>query len=211
MPNSTSIPIIIRPMAEQDIQQVSIVEKDAFPELFPPTAFAKELKRERSMFFVAELDKSVSGSSRFLPDEWRASKINDVNYKTHKAYQNQFTGWSSGQNFIVGILGLWDMANQGHIVTLAVRRDYRRLGVGETILSHCLRVCSQKSFINVTLEVRPSNKPAQSLYKKYGFKQVGVRKRYYTDDGEDALIMTTPDTNSPYYADLLIKHSNKSD
>jgi ribosomal-protein-alanine N-acetyltransferase len=198
-------------MAEQDIQQVSIVEKDAFPELFPPTAFAKELKRERSMFFVAELDESIRGSSRFLPDAWGPNKVTDANDKTRKAYQNKYTGWSSGQNFIVGILGLWNMANQGHIVTLAVRKDYRRLGVGETILSHCLRICLQKSFINVTLEVRPSNKPAQSLYKKYGFKHVGLRKRYYTDDGEDALIMTTSNTNSPYYANLLIKHSNKSD
>ena len=106
----------------------------------------------------------------------------------------------------MGILGLWNMANEGNIVTLAVRRDYRKLGVGGAILHHCLRICFEKSFINVTLEVRASNKSAQSLYLKHGFKTVGVRKNYYTNDGEDDLIMTNTNTNSSNYATILDGH-----
>ena len=190
-------------MIQKDLHQVSVVEKDSFPELFPPTAFSKELKRQNSIFLVAELDESKTEASCFLPGQWNQRKAND---ETNKVYQNKYTGWTLGQGFIVGILGLWNMANEGHIVTLAVRRDYRKLGVGGAILLNCLRICFEKSFINVTLEVRASNKSAQSLYLKHGFKTVGVRKNYYTDDGEDALIMTTPNTNSFDYATILDGH-----
>jgi len=202
---STKIPLKIRPMTQKDLHQVAVVEKDSFPELFPPTAFSKELKRQNSIFLVAELDESKKMSSCFLPSQWNQHKTNG------ETNQNKYTGWLAGQGFIVGILGLWNMANEGHIVTLAVRRDYRKLGVGGAILRHCLRICFEKSFINVTLEVRASNKTAQSLYLKHGFKTVGVRKNYYTDDGEDALIMTTPNTNSFDYATLLDEHIRETE
>ena len=195
-------------MIQKDLHQVAVVEKDSFPELFPPTAFSKELKRQNSIFLVAELDESKKEASCFLPGQWNQHKAND---ETDKVYQNKYTGWTSGQSFIVGILGLWNMANEGHIVTLAVRRNYRNLGVGGSILHHCLRLCFEKSFINVTLEVRTSNKVAQSLYLKHGFKTVGVRKNYYTDDGEDALIMTTPNTNSFDYAIILDEHIQETE
>ena len=210
MPNQPSIPVTIRPMGEKDLEQVSAVEKDAFPDLFPSTAFAKELKHGSSVFLVAELDESKREASRFLPNRWAPYKTKDCGNPNNNVYRNKYTGWVSGQRFIIGILGLWNMANEGHIVTLAVRRYYRRLGVGETILYHCLKVCLEKSLLNVTLEVRSSNKEAQFLYRKYGFNPVGVRKGYYTDNGEDAMIMTTANTDSCEYLQILRKHCNNT-
>jgi ribosomal-protein-alanine N-acetyltransferase len=92
---------------------------------------------------------------------------------------------------VVGFGGLWMMVDEAHITTFAVSRAWRRQGVGEHLLTALLDYAISRHASEATLEVRPSNHPARRLYEKYGFELVGVRPRYYTDDNEDALIMTT--------------------
>jgi ribosomal-protein-alanine acetyltransferase len=92
---------------------------------------------------------------------------------------------------IVGFGGLWIMVDEAHITTFAVHPDRRRQGIGERLLLALLDVALARGAREATLEVRLSNLPARRLYEKYGFRPVGVRPRYYSDDGEDALIMTT--------------------
>jgi ribosomal-protein-alanine N-acetyltransferase len=93
---------------------------------------------------------------------------------------------------IVGFAGMWLLVDEAHITTFAVRRTWRRHGVGERLLLALLELSRSRGAHEATLEVRPSNVPARRLYEKYGFKVVGTRTRYYSDDNEDALIMTTP-------------------
>jgi ribosomal-protein-alanine N-acetyltransferase len=92
---------------------------------------------------------------------------------------------------VVGFGGMWMMVDEAHITTFAVGRAWRRQGVGEHLLTALLDYAISRHASEATLEVRPSNHPARRLYEKYGFELVGVRPRYYTDDNEDALIMTT--------------------
>ncbi len=92
---------------------------------------------------------------------------------------------------IVGFAGVWLMVDEAHITTFAVRKTWRRQGVGERLLIALLALAEARGARETTLEVRPSNHPARRLYEKYGFAPVGVRPRYYSDDNEDALIMTT--------------------
>jgi ribosomal-protein-alanine N-acetyltransferase len=92
---------------------------------------------------------------------------------------------------VVGFGGMWMMVDEAHITTFAVSRAWRRQGVGERLLTALLDYAIARHASEATLEVRPSNHPARRLYEKYGFELVGVRPRYYTDDNEDALIMTT--------------------
>jgi ribosomal-protein-alanine N-acetyltransferase len=92
---------------------------------------------------------------------------------------------------IVGFGGIWLMVDEAHITTFAVRKTWRRQGVGERLLIALLALAEARGAREATLEVRPSNHPARRLYEKYGFALVGVRPRYYSDDNEDALIMTT--------------------
>jgi ribosomal-protein-alanine N-acetyltransferase len=92
---------------------------------------------------------------------------------------------------VVGFAGVWLMVDEAHVTTFAVRRSWRRQGVGERLLIALLELAEARGASEATLEVRPSNRPARLLYEKYGFGLVGVRPRYYTDDNEDALIMTT--------------------
>ena len=92
---------------------------------------------------------------------------------------------------VVGFAGLWMMVDEAHITTFAVRTAWRRQGIGERLLLALLDIAKARGAREATLEVRPSNHQARRLYEKYGFLLVGVRPRYYSDNNEDALIMTT--------------------
>jgi ribosomal-protein-alanine N-acetyltransferase len=92
---------------------------------------------------------------------------------------------------VVGFAGLWVMVDEAHVTTFAVDPGWRRRGVGERLLLALLDIAVTRRAREATLEVRLSNMPARRLYEKYGFRPVGVRPRYYSDNGEDALIMTT--------------------
>jgi len=92
---------------------------------------------------------------------------------------------------IVGFAGMWLLVDEAHITTFATRTTWRRQGVGERLLLALLELSAARGATEATLEVRPTNIGARRLYEKYGFKVVGVRPRYYSDNNEDALIMTT--------------------
>lgn len=92
---------------------------------------------------------------------------------------------------IVGFAGMWLLVDEAHVTTFATRRTWRRQGIGERLLLALLDLARARGAREATLEVRPSNTAARRLYEKYGFRNAGVRPRYYTDNHEDALIMTT--------------------
>ena len=92
---------------------------------------------------------------------------------------------------VVAYAGLWLMVDEAHITTFAVDPAHRRRGVGERLLLAMLDIAIERGAREATLEVRLSNTPARNLYEKFGFRPVGIRPNYYSDDNEDALIMTT--------------------
>ncbi|MGD0248952.1 MAG: ribosomal protein S18-alanine N-acetyltransferase [Candidatus Limnocylindrales bacterium] len=94
---------------------------------------------------------------------------------------------------IVGFAGMWLLVDEAHVTTFATRQAWRRQGIGERLLLALLDLAVARGAHEATLEVRPSNTAARRLYGKYGFKVVGTRPRYYSDNNEDALIMTTPE------------------
>lgn len=98
---------------------------------------------------------------------------------------------------VVGFAGVWQMVDELHITTFGVHPEYRRRGVGRRMLLAIVELAEELRAARVTLEVRESNEVAQALYRNFGFEVAGRRPRYYTDDGEDALIMTTPDLHAP--------------
>ena len=93
---------------------------------------------------------------------------------------------------IAGYVGLWALPDAIQIVTIAVRPESQRRGLGELLVQRAFALAEEVGAEEVTLECRESNDPARRLYGKYGFEEVGRRERYYQDNGEDALIMTAP-------------------
>jgi ribosomal-protein-alanine N-acetyltransferase len=106
---------------------------------------------------------------------------------------------------VVAFAGLWVMVDEAHITTFAVDPRWRRRGVGERMLLALLDLAVTRHAREATLEVRLSNMPARRLYEKHGFRPVGIRPRYYSDNGEDALIMTTDPLASSSMRDRMAR------
>ena len=106
---------------------------------------------------------------------------------------------------VVGYGGMWVMVDEAHITTFAVAPERRRERIGERLLLELMDLAQELRAREATLEVRLSNLPARRLYEKYGFRPVGLRPRYYSDDNEDALIMTTEPFASPGMRERLAR------
>ena len=104
---------------------------------------------------------------------------------------------------VVGFSGLWLMVDEAHVTTFGVHPDWRRQGIGRQLLLNLAELSIAIGARRMTLEVRVSNEAAQALYQAFGFAIAGRRARYYTDDGEDALVMTTPPLDDPRMRDVL--------
>lgn len=90
---------------------------------------------------------------------------------------------------IIGYMGLWFILEEGHITNVAIHPGYQGMGRGEFLMSSVIDLMVKEGMERMTLEVRVSNIPAQKLYERLGFATAGVRKGYYSDNREDALIM----------------------
>ena len=128
---------------------------------------------------VWEVEKSC------FPDPW-----------SREAFEAELSGLNPTVYFVAeapdgrvcGYMGVWHILDEGHVTNVAVHPDYRRMGIGRRLVETVLLDGRQKGIYNFTLEVRPSNEAARALYRELGFREAGLRKRYYSD-GEDALIM----------------------
>lgn len=90
---------------------------------------------------------------------------------------------------VVGYVGVWGIVDEGHITNVAVSPSHRQRNIGSLLIYHMLKATMQAGMVRHTLEVRAGNEPALALYRKFGFEAAGVRKGYYEDNGEDAIIM----------------------
>jgi ribosomal-protein-alanine N-acetyltransferase len=184
----------LRQMSEADIAQVADIERESFPSMWPQTAYRRELSNKIARYFVVtELRDEAAGA------EPRSSTgiLGALRRVVGGSEQD------APSEYLLGFIGLWLMVNEAHIVTVAVREQYRRSGIGERLLIAAIELAMDADQEVVTLEVRASNDSAIRMYEKYGFSRVGLRKRYYTDNNEDAAIMTTPDIFVPTYRRLL--------
>lgn len=89
----------------------------------------------------------------------------------------------------VAYMGMWSLSGEGHITNVAVSKAFRRQGIAKALISHFIKIAGQENLEFMTLEVRSSNEAAISLYKSFGFVDVGLRKNYY-ENKEDAYLLT---------------------
>jgi ribosomal-protein-alanine N-acetyltransferase len=176
-------------MDKGDIPQVNEIDREAFPAMWPPPNYRRELENSIAHYVVACDDtlEEGEGSPGFV--SWLRHLFNrEV---------------PSVREYIFGFAGFWIMAGEVHITNIAVRQKHRRQGIGELLLISLINLATKLEAQFITLEVRASNTAAQGLYAKYGFARVGVRRSYYTDNREDGVLMTLEDiTSEPVRADL---------
>jgi len=186
---------VIRPMGYEDIPQVAQIDREAFPGEWvfrSQSAYKQDLYNPSIRYIVAcdkrDVSESEGQAMQKLP--W---------FKRLFSYERHL---NVSEN-IVGFSGFWMMMKEAHIIAIGVRDGYRRLGIGEGLFIATIELAQIVDANVVTLEVRASNEIAQELYKKYGFQVVGRRPRYYSSDGEDAVIMSTDNIASmPFQASL---------
>ena len=195
----------LRPMEVGDVPQVTQIEREAFPTIWPPTPFRRELKNGLACYLVAHQPPDEDGTATPPPPP-QPSLAGRLLRGVSRLLWSGDAGnddLDGPVDHVRGFVGIWFLADEVHITGIATRQEYQRQGIGELLLIGTVELAAQRGSRAVTLEVRVSNDVAQALYRKYGFKEVGVRKRYYSDNAEDAVLMTTDPIASPEYQELF--------
>ena len=132
---------------------------------------------------IFEIGKASYGEHHWSKESFYNELENNIGY--------YLTAHNPENNEVLGYLGSWLIIDECHITNVSVNPEYRRQKIAEQLIIELINHCYEKFVKYITLEVRVSNTPAINLYEKFGFKSIGVRKKYYQDNNEDALIMFT--------------------
>lgn len=191
--------VSVRRLTSEDVNQVIEIEREAFSPMWVATPFKRELNNRYACYLVAcyeegssEASEDASGSGSG-PRPWRSLK-NKVRKLAGASPEDE-----SPSPLVAGYVSVWYQGEEAHITEIAVRERLRGRGIGELLLIGSLRAALEYGSKVMTLEARVSNFVAQRLYEKYGFRSVGVRRAYYSDNREDAVIMTTNPIDSEDY------------
>lgn len=195
----------IRAAREADVAQLTEIEREAFPSMWPATPFKRDLSNSTISYLVAH-ELPLPGQP-YSPATHKLSRAGSVATTRgliglwKRLFQTKAATPPPADpvEYVAGYVATWYMTDEAHITAIAVRESLRGKGLGELLLMSSIEMAMKRQSRVVTLEVRVSNVAAQSLYTKYGFSQVGLRKGYYSDNHEDAYIMTTAPISSPDY------------
>ncbi|MEQ9619329.1 MAG: ribosomal protein S18-alanine N-acetyltransferase [Deltaproteobacteria bacterium] len=141
-------------------------------------------KFETDRITPEDLDGIVSIENVSFPTPW-PRRVFEREIRSQKSYNRvvRFGG------MVVGYIVTWTIYDEVHILNIAVHPDFRKMGIGESMLRDCVNHSSGCGLKYALLEVRVSNAGAINLYEKFGFKTIHTRRKYYSDTGEDAYIM----------------------
>ncbi len=161
-------------MREADIATVQEIEREIFSTPWPRNAYYRELaSRSSAHYLVLRQEGPVEMPAGIQGSDFDPS--------------------------IVGYGGMWRMYDEAHVTTIGVRHDLQHRGFGRVLFAGLVQAAYDMGAKWVTLEVRTSNENAMKMYEAFGFKVIGRRKGYYTDNGEDAIVMWSDSIHSPRF------------
>jgi ribosomal-protein-alanine N-acetyltransferase len=161
-------------MREADVNTVQEIEREIFATPWPRNAYYRELaSRASAHYVVLRQEGMVEVPSRFRIPDYDPT--------------------------IVGYGGMWRMYDEAHVTTIGVRLDLQHQGYGRILFAGLVQAAYDMGAKWITLEVRTSNDNAMHMYELFGFKVIGRRKGYYTDNGEDAIVMWSDSIHSPRF------------
>lgn len=184
MDNNT-IPYGVERMILADVPEVGVLERMVFTLPWSNHAFEYELQYNPMAYFAVVRRRGAGADGQ----EGRRVPAGVIRRLGSKPARQPALGYG----------GFWLIVDEAHICTLAMHPEWRGQGLGELLLTHLIDHATALNAAVATLEVRISNLAAQQLYRKYGFEVAGLRKGYYSDNHEDALIMTTAPLVSASY------------
>jgi len=133
---------------------------------------------------LEDLDQIMAIEKVSFPTAW-PRQVFEIELKSPRS----FTRVSKIGDKVIGYVVAWTVYDEGHILNIAVHPEFRRMGIGEELMTDCLDYFSKRRSKYALLEVRVSNIGAIKMYEKLGFKSIGNRRGYYNDTGEDAIVM----------------------
>ncbi len=161
-------------MREADVNTVQEIEREIFATPWPRNAYYRELASRASAHYVILRHEGLAE----MPSRFRLPDLDPT---------------------IVGYGGMWRMYDEAHVTTIGVRRDLQHQGYGRILFAGLVQASYDMGAKWITLEVRTSNDNAMRMYEGFGFKVIGRRKGYYTDNGEDAIVMWSDSIHSPRF------------
>ena len=203
----------LRRLKKEDITEVVEIEREAFSPIWTSSPFKRDINNKRACYLVACIE--TDNSEPLLEEPQREGEEVDAprSWLSRLAERLGFGGNDSeaegrDEYSIAGYVSVWYQGDEAHIVEIAVREMLRGNGIGELLLIGSLRAAVEYGSHVMTLEARVSNFIAQRLYEKYSFKSVGIRKGYYSDNREDAVIMTTTPIDTEEYGRMFRELQN---
>jgi len=183
------MPYTLRAMESGDVPVVASIDRVAFPTPWPAAAFRRELRRAHAYYYVLLKPRGEEAPNADHGWTGRLWNLFDVTRRSR----------------IIGYVGFRLEGDEGHITTIAIRPAWQGQGLGDLLLVGALEKMLARGAEVATLEMRPSNDVAYSLYKKHGFEVERRRQRYY-QDGEDAWVMAADIDNGAYRQKLARQH-----
>ena len=161
-------------MREADVSTVQEIERDIFSTPWPRNAYYRELASRSSAHYVVLRQESPFEA----PPPFRSPELDSS---------------------VIGYGGMWRMYDEAHVTTIGVRLDLQHRGYGRILFAGLVQAAYDMGAKWITLEVRTTNENAMRMYEAFGFKVIGRRKGYYTDNGEDAIVMWSDSILSPRF------------
>jgi ribosomal-protein-alanine N-acetyltransferase len=203
---------VVEEMRIEQISTISAIEKLSFPQPWPQNAYRREIQENRMAHYIVARQLSTATAPSPPPSSATAPSgdlIGRLSRLLRPAEPPRSPQLEDELRSIVGYAGIWVMTDEAHVTTIASHPDVRGKGVGELLLLALIHRSMEVGARWMTLEVRASNAIAQNLYRKYTFKEMGVRRRYYSDNGEDALVMWTDALDSDSFQSALDQNERK--
>ena len=199
-------------MRIEHIPVVAAIERRCFTQPWPQNAYRREIQSNKmAHYFVARLFESDLPLTAGTTQRSAGPQVNGLFGRLSRLLRGPLEpppspALEAELRSIVGYAGLWLMTDEAHITTIAVDPDFQGNGIGELLVVALIDRARQIGARWLTLEVRVSNDVAQRLYEKYTFKEMGIRRRYYSDNGEDALVMWTDPVDSETFLNTLARN-----
>ena len=189
----TTVRYVLDRMQVRDVPAVVEIERASFLTPWPAGAYIRELEQNALARYVVV---------REMPDEFERSPARPASNSRH--WIPEFLRVAPRDDpSIVAYAGMWLMVDEAHVTSVAVRPAYRGRGLGYLLMWAMFDLGEVAGARWLTLEVRPSNTVARAMYAGLGFREAGIRPRYYTDNGEDAVIMWSEEIGSEAHAERL--------
>lgn len=185
-----------------DAREMARLLREVFPDFDNPVSYVRDIQRQDVAHILAV--RKLTDRERIAAGNQNSGLLQSITSKLPIPWRGSNNGNRSqyGER-IAGMVSVWVVMDQAHITAIATSPHERRRGIGGLLMVLAINEAIDRGAEVATLEVRKSNQRAQALYKRFGFTETGVRHKYYSDNKEDALIMSTPNMHQQSFRRLF--------